>query len=334
MANKTGIKLGVIIDNFHLDVLYGPEGYRERLITIEDVNRPGLQLTGFFDYFDKERMQLLGLVEISYLEGIFHEKRVGHGGTLDPMATGVLPVFIGRATRAVEFAEKSDKEYTAGLKLGVVTNTQDISGEILEEHPVLTDRNQLEEILERFRGDILQVPPMYSAIKINGKKLYELARKGREVERPARPVTIKSLEIESEQGNGLYTIRVRCSKGTYIRTLCHDIGQALGCGGCMSSLRRTMAAGFTLEDAIPLEQVRAAADPASLLLPVDCLFAGKPVLVLKSAEAEKKIRNGMTAVLSELAPGEYRVYGRDREFLALCQAKGGKLTTIKSFFEV
>ena len=268
------------------------------------------------------------------LRGIFHEKRVGHGGTLDPMATGVLPVFIGRATRAVEFAEKSDKEYTAGLKLGVVTNTQDISGEILEEHPVLTDRNQLEEILERFRGDILQVPPMYSAIKINGKKLYELARKGREIERPARPVTIKSLEIESEQGNGLYTIRVRCSKGTYIRTLCHDIGQALGCGGCMSSLRRTMAAGFTLEDAISLEQVRAAADPASLLLPVDCLFAGKPVLVLKSAEAEKKIRNGMTALLPELAPGEYRVYGRNREFLALCQAKGGKLTTIKSFFEV
>ena len=268
------------------------------------------------------------------LRGVFHEKRVGHGGTLDPMATGVLPVFIGRATRAVEFAEKSDKEYIADLKLGVITNTQDTSGEVLEERPAQVSREQLEAALEKFRGDILQVPPMYSAIKINGKKLYELARKGREVERPARAVTIKALEILDKQGDGLYTIRVRCTKGTYIRTLCHDIGQTLGCGGCMASLRRTMAAGFTLEDAVSLEQIRTEADPASLLLPVDCLFAGRPVLVLKSAEAEKKIRNGMTAVLPELPSGEYRVYSRDEIFLALCQAKGGKLTTIKSFFEV
>ena len=268
------------------------------------------------------------------LRGIFHEKRVGHGGTLDPMATGVLPVFIGRATRAVEFAEKSDKEYIAGLKLGVITNTQDTSGEVLEERPAQVSREQLEAALEKFRGDILQVPPMYSAIKINGKKLYELARKGREVERPARAVTIKALEILDKQGDGLYTIRVHCTKGTYIRTLCHDIGQTLGCGGCMASLRRTMAAGFTLEDAVSLEQIRTEADPASLLLPVDCLFAGRPVLVLKSAEAEKKIRKGMTAVLPELPSGEYRVYSRDEIFLALCQAKGGKLTTIKSFFEV
>ena len=268
------------------------------------------------------------------LRGIFHEKRVGHGGTLDPMATGILPVFIGRATRAVEYAEKSDKDYIAGLQLGVITNTQDISGEVLEERPVSVTREALERALEGFRGDILQVPPMYSAIKINGKKLYELARKGREVERPARPVTIKSLELAEQQVESLYTIRVLCSKGTYIRTLCHDIGQALGCGGCMASLRRTMAAGFTLEDAVTLEQVQEAADPASLLLPADCIFAGKPVLVLKSAETEKKIRNGMTAVFPELAPGEYRVYGQDGAFLALCRAQGGKLSTIKSFFEV
>lgn len=268
------------------------------------------------------------------LRGIFHEKRVGHGGTLDPMATGVLPVFIGRATRAVEFAEKSDKEYIAGLQLGVITNTQDTSGEILEERPVSVTREELERALEGFLGDILQVPPMYSAIKINGKKLYELARKGREVERPARPVTIKSLELLDEQGDSLYAIRVRCSKGTYIRTLCHDIGQTLGCGGCMASLRRTVAAGFALEDAVTLEEVRGAAAPPSLLLPVDRFFADRPVLVLKSAETEKKIRNGMTAVFPDLAPGEYRVYGRDGGFLALCLAQGGKLTTIKSFFEV
>ena len=268
------------------------------------------------------------------LRGVFHEKRVGHSGTLDPMATGVLPVFVGRATRAVEFAEKSDKEYIAGLKLGVITNTQDTTGEILEKRPVRVTREQLEGALERFRGDIMQIPPMFSAIKINGKKLYELARKGREVERPARPVTIKSLEILEQQGEDLYTIRVRCTKGTYIRTLCHDIGQALACGGCMAFLRRTMAAGFTLEDAVSLERTQAEGDPASLLLPVDSLFAGRPVLVLKSAETEKKIRNGMTAVLPELSPGEYRVYAQNREFLALCRAQGGKLTTIKSFFEV
>ena len=268
------------------------------------------------------------------LRGVFHEKRVGHSGTLDPMATGVLPIFIGRATRAVEFAEKSDKEYIAGLKLGVITNTQDTTGEVLETRPVQISREQLEAALEKFRGDIMQVPPMYSAIKINGKKLYELARKGREVERPARPVGIKSLEILEQQGEDLYTIRVRCTKGTYIRTLCHDIGQALACGGCMAFLRRTMAAGFTLEDAVRLERTQAEGDPASLLLPVDSLFAGRPVLVLKSAETEKKIRNGMTAVLPELSPGEYRVYAQNREFLALCRAQGGKLTTIKSFFEV
>lgn len=267
------------------------------------------------------------------LRGIFHEKRVGHGGTLDPMATGVLPLFIGRATRAVEFAEKSDKEYIAGLKLGVITNTQDITGQVLEERLVQVGREQLEAVLEQFRGNIMQIPPMYSAIKINGKKLYELARKGREVERPARPVTIKSLQILDQQGKGLYTILVRCSKGTYIRALCHDIGQALGCGGCMASLRRTEAAGFPLRDTRTLEELQAAPDPAALLMPVDELFADRERLTVP-AGVEKKIRNGMTAVLPDLAPGEYRVYSQGEIFLALCRAQGGKLTTIKSFFEV
>ena len=268
------------------------------------------------------------------LRGIFHEKRVGHGGTLDPMATGVLPVCIGRATRAVEFAEKSDKEYVAGLKLGVVTNTQDTSGEVLECRPAAQiDRQGVYDILEQFRGDILQVPPMYSAIKINGKKLYELARKGREVERPARPVTIHSLELEEMESPEDFLLRVRCSKGTYIRTLCHDIGQALGCGGCMSSLRRTMAAGFLLRDAHTLEEVQSAPDPAALLLPVDSLFLDRKKWTA-SAAVEKKVRNGMTAVLPELAPGEYRVYSKDGAFLALCLARDGKLFTIKSFFEV
>ena len=270
--------------------------------------------------------------------GVFHERRVGHSGTLDPMATGVLPVFIGRATRAVEFAEKSDKEYIAALKLGVITNTQDTSGEVLEERPVQVSREQLEAVLERFRGDILQVPPMYSAIKINGKKLYELARKGKEVERKPRPVTIYELELLGWPDAGEdFQLRIRCSKGTYVRTLCHDIGQALGCGGCMSSLRRVKAAGFTLADSIALEAVQAAVDRGEgeeLLLPVERLFAGVPVLVLRGAGAEKKVRNGSSLSAPRLADGEYRVYGADGTFLALGRAAGGTLKTVKSFFEV
>ena len=180
------------------------------------------------------------------LRGVFHEKRIGHGGTLDPMATGVLPVFVGRATRAVEFATESRKEYIAGIKLGVVTNTQDTSGEILEEHPVSVAREQLPNLLERFTGDLEQLPPMYSAIKIKGKKLYELARKGQEVERKPRSIHIYALELLGKSTSGDPLLRVECSKGTYVRTLCHDLGQALGCGACMSALRRTRAAGFSL----------------------------------------------------------------------------------------
>ncbi len=267
------------------------------------------------------------------LRGILKEKRIGHAGTLDPMATGVLPVFVGRATRAVEFADKGEKEYVAGLKLGLVTNTQDTSGEVLEQHPVQVTRQQLEDVLEQFRGDISQIPPMFSAIKINGKKLYELARKGREVERPARPVTIHALTVEDRTAPDEFIIRVRCSKGTYVRTLCHDIGAALGCGGCMSSLRRTMAAGFTLEQAVTLEQVLSANDPTAMLLPVDTYFSERPIYHLP-ADLEKKVRNGMTVVIPGLPNGEYRVYGESGDFLALCRGESGKLSTIKSFFEV
>ena len=266
------------------------------------------------------------------LRGLFHERRVGHGGTLDPMATGVLPVFLGRATRAVSFVTDSEKEYVAGLQLGVITNTQDNTGETLETRPVSVTREQLEAALAPFRGDILQVPPMYSAIKIGGKKLYELARKGKEVERPPRPVTIHALELVEQTAPDAWTLRVRCSKGTYVRTLCHDIGLALGCGGAMSSLRRTMAGGFTLDDAVTLEGVLSAPDPAALLRPVDACFADRPALTLP-AGAEKKVRNGVPVSLPRLADGEYRVYAPDGTFLALSRARGGTLTTVRSFFE-
>ena len=267
------------------------------------------------------------------LRGIFHEKRVGHAGTLDPMATGVLPVFIGRATRAVEFASESEKEYLAEIKLGVVTNTQDTTGEILEKRPVSVTREELEGALAHFRGNIFQIPPMYSAIKRDGKKLYELARAGKEVERPPRPVTIHALEAGEQTGPDTYTLRVRCSKGTYVRTLCHDIGRALGCGGTMFSLRRTMAAGFTLAQSHPLTEVLEHPDPASLLTPVDAYFSGRPELRLRP-EAEKKVRNGVSFPLPGTEDGEYRVYGATGEFLALSRVERGTLRTIKSFFEV
>lgn len=269
------------------------------------------------------------------LRGVFHERRVGHGGTLDPMATGVLPIFIGRATRAAEFAESAEKEYIAGLRLGLVTNTQDTTGEALEEHPVCVTREEVQAALQRFLGPIEQIPPMYSAIKINGQKLYELARKGKEVARRPRSITIHELELQEGCG-AEYLLRVRCSKGTYVRTLCHDLGAALGCGGCMSSLRRTRAGSFTLEQALTMQQVlefAAEHDPQQLLMPADALFAESLPLIVTMGQAAK-LKNGAQIKDWQFAPGTYRVYAEDGEFLLLGRVENGVLTTIKSFFEV
>ena len=269
------------------------------------------------------------------LRGVFHERRVGHGGTLDPMATGVLPIFIGRATRAAEFAESAEKEYIAGLRLGLVTNTQDTTGEALEEHPVCVTREEVQAALQRFLGQISQIPPMYSAIKINGQKLYELARKGKEVARKPRSITIHELELQAG-GGAEYLLRVRCSKGTYVRTLCHDLGAALGCGGCMSSLRRTRAGSFTLEQALTMQQVlefAAEHDPQQLLMPADALFAESLPLIVTMGQAAK-LKNGAQIKDWQFAPGTYRVYAEDGEFLLLGRVENGVLTTIKSFFEV
>ena len=264
------------------------------------------------------------------VRGILREKRVGHGGTLDPMATGVLPVFVGQATRAVEYAEASQKEYVAGLRLGVVTNTQDVTGETLETHPVSVTQADLEAVLPRFTGPIQQIPPMYSAIKINGKKLYELARKGKEVERKPRSLTIYELELLEQTGETDYLLRCVCSKGTYLRTLCHDLGQALGCGGTLYSLRRTCAAGFSLDQAVTLDDVQA--QGASLLLPTDQFFAGHPAYTLPTAPQETRVRNGGAVTAPDLPDGTYRVYGQAGDFLCLSQAAGGTLTALKNFF--
>lgn len=265
------------------------------------------------------------------LRGILKTKKIGHAGTLDPMATGVLPVFVGQATRAVSFAEGGEKEYVAGLRLGCTTNTQDTEGQTLTQSPVTVGREELEAVLPRFTGEISQIPPMFSAIKINGQKLYDLARQGKEVERKARAVTIFALEVVEQVSETDYILRIRCSKGTYVRTLCHDIGQALGCGGCMFSLRRTMAAGFTLDESVTLEQIQEGGE--ALLRPTDSLFRDRPDYRLKTEKQEERCRNGNPFFIQENLPeGEYRIYGRDGEFLCLSRLQGDTMTSLKNFF--
>ena len=270
---------------------------------------------------------------VAKLRGILHERRIGHSGTLDPLATGLLVVFIGRATRAVEFAEADSKEYIASLRLGVKTDTQDITGNVLSESECDISEDKLNEALSHFVGDIEQIPPMYSAIKVGGKKLYELARRGEEIERKARKINISKLEIISHDGD--YVLNVACSKGTYIRTLCNDIGDYLACGGCMSQLRRVKAGVFDIENAHTLAEVQAAADSGTtdmLVIPVDTLFCAYPEIIA-SANEEKKLRCGNIINISA-ENGTYRVYSETGEFLLLGEVSDGKLKTIKSFFEV
>ena len=265
------------------------------------------------------------------LRGILHEKRVGHAGTLDPMATGVLPVFIGQATKAVPFAEGGTKEYEAILQLGIVTDTQDTTGTILEKRAVTVTADDVRAVLPRFTGRIEQIPPMYSAIKINGQKLCDLARRGKEVARRPRAVTIHALSVTQELGGGRYALRAVCSKGTYIRTLCHDLGEALGCGGCMAALRRTAAAGFTLEEAVTLEEVQRAGE--ALLRPTDSLFRAHPAFIIPTNEQERRCLCG-NPLRADLPDGLYRVYAQDGAFLALSEAKDGTLTSLRNFFSV
>ena len=267
---------------------------------------------------------------VSKLRGVLHEKRVGHGGTLDPMATGVLPVFVGRATRAVEFFEHADKTYEATLRLGVTTDTQDTTGTVLQTQPINVDEAALRAVLPRFTGVQQQLPPMYSAVKIGGKKLYELARAGKEIERKPREITVFSIEL-LDFSNDSARLRVHCSKGTYIRTLCHDIGAALGCGGCMAALRRVQAGAYSIEEAVTLDDIVAHPTPQSLLRPVDSLFAALPRLTLTPAQ-EKCVRNG-AAFTCKPGAGRCRAYSRDGEFLALCEVTDGTLRTVKSFFD-
>ena len=268
---------------------------------------------------------------VSKLRGALRTKRIGHGGTLDPMATGVLPVFVGRATRGVEFFEHAEKIYETTLQLGLTTDTEDTSGSVLEEKEVSVTEADFLAVLPRFRGEILQIPPMYSALKVNGKKLYELARSGKEVERQPRPITIHQLEL-LEFGGNTARLRVHCSKGTYIRTLCKDIGEALGCGGCMAALRRVQAGEYTIDEAVPLETLLESDDREQYLRSVDSMFRNYSAVTLTEKQ-ETRCRNGNSFTLG-IPDGTYRVYSQSCDFLALSKVESGIMSTIKSFFEV
>ncbi|MBR2937651.1 MAG: tRNA pseudouridine(55) synthase TruB [Oscillospiraceae bacterium] len=265
------------------------------------------------------------------LRGVFQTRRIGHGGTLDPKATGVLPVFVGRATRGVEFFEHAEKTYETILRLGITTDTEDITGAVLEEKPAQVTEAEILAVLKQFKGEIQQIPPMYSAIKVNGQKLCNLARKGKEVERPARTITIYALDFLGMDGADV-RLRVHCSKGTYIRTLCKDIGVALGCGGCMADLRRTSAGSYTLADAVPLADLVASEDPAQYLQGVDTLFTQHPAVTLTEKQA-LRCRNGNSFAI-DLPAGTYRAYDQTGEFLMLAKVEDGTMSTIKSFFNV
>ena len=271
---------------------------------------------------------------VAKLRGICKQKKIGHTGTLDPDAVGVLPVCLGNGTRLCDMLTNRKKEYVAVLRLGMVTDTQDISGEILEQKEVAVSTDEVRNIILSFQGDSMQVPPMYSALKVNGKKLYELARQGKEVDRPARPITVYEIEI-LEENHPEYTIRVKCSKGTYIRTICHDIGQALGCGGVMAGLTRTRVGEFGIEDAYKLSELQKYADEGildTMVVPVERMFENLLKLTVRK-ESMKALHNGnqmkkadfveaddAKGPLAELSDGkEFRVYSDEGSFFGVYQ---------------
>lgn len=272
-----------------------------------------------------------------------HERKIGHTGTLDPMATGVLPLLLGKATRAASLLEDTDKEYEAGFRLGVSTDTEDSTGKVLETNEAPVSRETLESLLPQFRGEIMQVPPMYSAVSKDGKRLYELARKGIEVEREARPVTIFKLELtEYNEISREGKLVVSCSKGTYIRTLIADLAKAAGSLGVMTALRRTKACGFTLADAITLDEAKFLSEAGTLeekLRPVESLFVHLPAVTVSPAQATR-FGNGGQLDLNRIGAfrkkkpeigGVFRVKTEDGIFLGLGKIEEEQLSILKLF---
>ncbi len=277
---------------------------------------------------------------ISKMRRLLDQRKIGHGGTLDPMATGVLPVFAGRATRAAEYVQGSEKSYTARFRLGITTDTQDITGEVLEEKAVTCTKEDVERILERFRGEQLQTPPMYSAIQVDGRRLYQLAREGVEVERTPRKVTIHELTLVGEYPDtNEYDISVSCSKGTFIRTLCADIGDALGCGATVTRLRRTKTGIFTINQAYTLSQLETLKEEGRLeevFLSPDLLFSDLPSFVVTDDNALRVCR-GAPVYLTKKKTGRYRIYDGEKRFLGVGvindTTRRQELTMEKGFYE-
>ncbi len=254
---------------------------------------------------------------VAPLRRLFHEKKVGHTGTLDPMATGVLPVALGKAARFIDYLPDTGKAYVARFRCGITTDTLDITGRVLSENPASVTEDDILALLPQFRGKITQVPPMYSAISVGGRRLYDLARQGVEVERDARQITIDALELTGVDG-GEFEISVSCSKGTYIRSLIADIGERLGCGAVMTALRRTRSNGFSIEEALTPEQVETQGEAA--VLPLDHPFLCYSALNVTDPQANR-FRNGgelfTQRLKGELTEGVYRVYASDGLFLGL-----------------
>ncbi len=265
---------------------------------------------------------------VSRVRRILNMKRVGHTGTLDPMAEGVLPICVGQGTKASDMLTDSDKQYRAVMRLGIVTDTQDMEGEILCEKEVTCTPDEVISAVKSFEGEIDQIPPMYSAVKVDGKKLYELARKGVEIERKPRKVTIRKIVIEKID-MPFVTMLVDCTKGTYIRTLCNDIGEKLGTGGVMNSLIRTKAGGFSIEDAVTLETLEAEG-AEKYLVSLNQVFSKYPSVTV-GEKAEKKVLNGQ-ALSCTIPQGIYRVVNKSGVLLCLSESSGGILKMKKSFY--
>ncbi len=268
---------------------------------------------------------------VGILRKKFGTRRVGHTGTLDPLATGVLPICIGNATRAADMMISADKKYRAVMELGKRSDTLDIEGEITEENAVTVTEQEVREAISGFVGEIDQIPPMYSAIKKDGKKLYELAREGVKIEREPRRITIYSIDIIDISLPEI-TIDVHCSKGTYIRSLCDDIGAKLGCGAIMTDLRRTFTAGFSVEDAYTLDMLDSISDLSETLKSTDSLFSHLPAIYLNEKQ-ERSIINGVRMTWRSGTEGEtYRVYSHDKRFLCVSRLSDMRLVLVKSFW--
>ena len=279
---------------------------------------------------------------VALMRGVCRERKIGHTGTLDPMATGVLPLLLGNATRALPFLQDTDKEYEAGFCLGFASDTQDTTGKTIAESAVRVTRGQVEAVLPRFRGEIWQTPPMYSAVSVNGRRLYDLARQGVEVEREKRPVTVFRLELtEFDEPSQRGRMLVSCSKGTYIRTLCADIGEALGTYGVMSALRRTRASGFTLENAVTPQEAKLLAAQGLLaerVFPVEALFASLPEVRVSPAQAVRVCNGGALDLCRtslrgspSARGGRYRIVSPEGKFLALGEAEDAELRILRLF---